>query len=220
MATTTLKTMVTDWIRVKTQGADPTAPAAGYGVFYDKSKLPYHENSDGTVQRLGDTISPATHSDSYIPQWDGVNTHTLKAGLDVPAGGLAGITALDLKAPIASPTFTGTVTGRIGPRVQSVADAATVTPNADTNDCVDITAIAQAFTIANASGTPANFQRLIIRIKDNGTARAITWDTAYVAGGVALPSITVLSKILTLTFMYNSANSLNKWQLIHSAQEA
>ncbi len=218
--TVTLKTMVTDWIRVKTQGADPTAPAAGYGVFYDKSKLPFFEDSDGLAQRLGNAIAPATHSDDYIPQWDGVNTQTLQAGLAVPAGGLAGITALDLKAPIASPTFTGTVTGRIGPRVQSVADAETITPNADTNDCVDITAIAQAFTIANPSGTPANFQRLIIRIKDNATPRAITWGTAYVAGGVALPSITVLSKILTLTFMYNSANSLNKWQLIHSAQEA
>jgi len=117
-------------------------------------------------------------------------------------------------------TTTDTLTNkRITSRVQSVTDAATITPNADSNDCVDITAIAQAFTIANASGTPTNFQKLIIRIKDNGTARAITWGTDYVAGGVALPSTTVLSKIMTCGFLYNTANSLNKWQLVALAQE-
>ena len=109
---------------------------------------------------------------------------------------------------------------RITKRVQSVTDAATVTPDADANDVVDITAIAQAFTIANPSGTPTNFQTLIIRIKDNATAHGITWGNGYVAGGVALPSTTVLSKILTLGFIYNTANSLNKWQLIASSLEA
>lgn len=104
-------------------------------------------------------------------------------------------------------------------RVQSVTDAATVTPNADTNECVDITALAQAVTIAAPTGTPTNFQTLIIRFKDNGTARAITWNAAFVAGGVALPTTTVISKILTVGFFYNTANSLNKWQCVASAQE-
>lgn len=113
-------------------------------------------------------------------------------------------------------TFTNT---RVNPRVQSVSNAATITPNADSDDCVDITAIAQAFTIASPGGTPVNFQKLIVRIKDNGTARGITFGTAYTAGGVALPSTTILSKILNLGFMYNTANSLNKWQLVAASQE-
>lgn len=46
----------------------------------------------------GDTISPAANTADYIPQWNGVNSKTLKDGLAVPAGGLAGITALDTKA--------------------------------------------------------------------------------------------------------------------------
>lgn len=118
-------------------------------------------------------------------------------------------------------TTTQTLTNkRITKRVQSVTDASTVTPDADANDCVDITAIAQAFTIANPTGTPTNFQTLVIRIKDNGTARAITWGNGYVAGGVALPSTTILSKILTLGFIYNTANTLNKWQCVASAQES
>ena len=46
----------------------------------------------------GDVMGPATNTDSYIPQWDGANSKTLKDGLAVPAGGLAGITALNAKA--------------------------------------------------------------------------------------------------------------------------
>lgn len=109
---------------------------------------------------------------------------------------------------------------RVTRRVQSVVSAATVTPNADTDDAVDITALATAVSIAAPTGTPTNMQGLTIRIKDNGTARAITWNAAFVAGGTDLPSITVLSKILTVGFLYNSANGLNKWQCVASAQEA
>ena len=43
------------------------------------------------------------------------------------------------------------------------------------------------------SGTPTNFQKLIIRIKDNGTAQAITWGDSFEAKGVALPTTTVIS---------------------------
>jgi hypothetical protein len=44
------------------------------------------------------TIAPATNTADYIPQWNGANSKTLKDGLPVPAGGLAGLTALNAKA--------------------------------------------------------------------------------------------------------------------------
>ena len=105
------------------------------------------------------------------------------------------------------------------PRVTGAASSATPTPNADTTDLYSLTAQAAAAAFVNPTGTPVNGQDLRIRIKDNGTARALTWGTAYVAGGVALPATTVLSKIVTLGFLYNTDNGLNKWQLIASAQE-
>jgi hypothetical protein len=105
------------------------------------------------------------------------------------------------------------------PRVTGALSSATPTPNADTTDLYSLTAQAAAAAFGNPTGTPLNGQPLQIRIKDNGTARALTWGTAYVAGGVALPATTVLSKILTLGFLYNTDNALNKWQLIASAQE-
>jgi len=48
----------------------------------------------GTLADLGGVAAPATNTDSYIPQWNGANSKTLKDGLAVPAGGLAGLTAL------------------------------------------------------------------------------------------------------------------------------
>lgn len=104
------------------------------------------------------------------------------------------------------------------PVVQNETTAATITPVAGI-DCVDITALASAVTIANPRFDGYNFQKLMIRIKDNGTARAITWGSLYVAGGFPLPSTTILSKIMTLGFQFNTANDLNKWQLIGFAQE-
>jgi hypothetical protein len=106
--------------------------------------------------------------------------------------------------------------------VTSITSHATPTVNTDDCDAVDITALGEAITnmSTNLSGTPTNKQTLIYQIKDDGTARGITWGTSFVAGGVALPTTTVISKILTVGFIYNTANSLNKWMCIASAQEA
>lgn len=116
--------------------------------------------------------------------------------------------------------ISGRMTGGVLPRVTSVTTSTTPTPNVDTTDAYDITALASAAAFGAPTGTPQNFQKLLIRIKDDGTARALTWNAAYVAGGTALPSTTVLSKILTIGFIYNTANSLNKWQCVGAAQEA
>jgi hypothetical protein len=107
----------------------------------------------------------------------------------------------------------------LAPRVTGTPSSATPTPNADTTDLYALTAQAAAAAFVTPTGTPVNGQALTIRIKDDGTARGLTWSAGYVAGGVALPSTTVLSKILTLFFLYNTDNALNKWQLLAAAQE-
>ncbi len=103
------------------------------------------------------------------------------------------------------------------PNVQSVTSAATVTPTT-LNDEVIITAQAVALNIANPTGTALQGESLIIRIKDNGTARAITYDTQYRAIGVTLPTTTIISKTLYLGFIYNSNDT--KWDCIGVAQQA
>lgn len=120
-------------------------------------------------------------------------------------------------------TGTETLTNkRITKRITALTSHATPTINTDNCDCVDITALAENITnmSTNLSGTPTNKQELLFQIKDNGTARTIAWGTSFVAGGVALPITTVASKILTVKFVYNTANSLNKWMCVAYTQEA
>ena len=116
---------------------------------------------------------------------------------------------------------TNTLTNkRITPRVWSTTSSATPTINTDNVDAYSITALAAAITsfTTNLSWTPTDFQKLMIRIKDNGTARAITRWASFEAKGVALPTTTVISKVLTVWFVYDTVSA--KWGCIASAQEA
>lgn len=105
----------------------------------------------------------------------------------------------------------------VAPNIQSVTSAATVTPTFS-DDQVNITAQAAALQLANPTGTAVPAWGMAIRIKDNGTARAITYDTQYRAIGVTLPTTTVISKTLYLGMIYNSTDT--KWDVVAVAQEA
>lgn len=94
----------------------------------------------------------------------------------------------------------------INPRVQSVVSAATVTPT-NLNDLVIITAQAVALNIANPTGTMVQGQSLIIRIKDSGAARAITWGANYRSLGVPLPSTTVINKTMYVSMIWNDTDT-------------
>lgn len=119
-------------------------------------------------------------------------------------------------------TATGTETltnKRITPRVTTITSSATPTVNSDDCDMVTITALAAAITsmTTNLTGTPSNGDMLLFRIKDNGTARAITWGASFVQLGSALPTTTVLSKTLHALFIWDSV--VSKWACISTSQE-
>lgn len=131
----------------------------------------------------------------------------------------AGVIAVE-GVVIPSISSTNTLTNkRITQRVSAEASSATPTINTDNVDAHSITAIGTDITSmsSNLSGTPTNFQKLIIRFKDDGTARAIAWGTSFEARGVALPTTTVISKVLTVGFIYDTVTS--KWGCVASAQE-
>jgi len=106
---------------------------------------------------------------------------------------------------------------RITARVKTFASDATPDVDSDDYDAVTITAQAVAITDVNVTGTPTNFQKLIFRILDNGTARAITWGSDFQAMGVALPTTTTASKVLTVGFIYDTVDS--KWGCVAVADE-
>ena len=117
-------------------------------------------------------------------------------------------------------SFRNPGTVRVTPRVTTEASSATPTINVDNTDLHSITALAEAITsfTTNLTGTPVNGQKLLIRIKDDGTARAITWGNSFVAMGVALPTTTTISKVLTVGFSYDSV--VGKWGCIAVSEEA
>jgi len=103
------------------------------------------------------------------------------------------------------------------PRVTSTASTATLTVNVATTDLAALTAQAAGLTVAAPTGTAQDGQSLLIRIKDNGTARAISWNAAFRGIGVVLPTSTVVSKLMYVASKWNSADS--KWDVLAVGQE-
>lgn len=133
--------------------------------------------------------------------------------------GDVGLGNVDNTSDATKNSATATLTNkRITRRVFTTADTATLTIASDDYDGAKVTALAQAMTIAAPTGTPTAMQSLIIRIKDNGTARALTWNSAFRAIGVTLPTTTVISKTVYIGCVWNPEDS--KWDCIAVSQEA
>jgi hypothetical protein len=107
---------------------------------------------------------------------------------------------------LASPTITSaTFTGRITPRIGTTASSATPSIDIDSFDQYNITALAAAITGVTVTGTPTDGQKLLVRIKDNGTARALTWGSSFMASGASpLPTTTVINKTHLAGFIYDA----------------
>ena len=105
-------------------------------------------------------------------------------------------------------------------RVTGVASASTITPNSDTTDQYEVTALATGLTVNAPSGTPTDGQKLIIRILDNGTSQTITWTTSstgYRVVGSVLPTTTVPNKVSYIGCIWNSQASY--WDAVAVANE-
>lgn len=133
-------------------------------------------------------------------------------------GNLVVTNNIEATGTITGSNLSGTNTGNqtfIAPRTSTTASSATPTPNVDTTDIYTVTALAEAAAFGAPTGTPVNGQKLMIRIKDNATSRALAWNAAYRAGtDVALPTATVISKTMYVGFIWNSTDS--KWDLLAS----
>ena len=121
------------------------------------------------------------------------------------------------------------------PSVTSLATASSPQPNANADDVFEITEqdlTTAAFQIT--SGTAVNGQRLVIRLTSTSgfggpAGAAITWQdatfgfTGSTTGhpgiyGATLPSEFLKGKKILCEFMYDTANSFNRWQLINRTQ--
>lgn len=103
------------------------------------------------------------------------------------------------------------------PNVQTVTSSATVTPTFD-NDAVKITAQGAPLTLANPTGTPIPMLGMVIRIKDDGTARTISYGSQYRAIGITLPTTTVLGKTTYISMIWNSDDTT--WDCVATGTQA
>lgn len=81
-----------------------------------------------------------------------------------------------------------------------------------------VTALAAASQIGLPTYSPTDRMSGSIRIKDNGTARALTWSADWVAIGVTLPTTTVINKYLYISYEYCLADS--KFHVLGIARQA
>ena len=117
--------------------------------------------------------------------------------------------AINGGADSAQITSAGTFISTSAPNIGTITSASTITPTVSSGQ-YNVTALAAAATIAIPTGTVVDGQRLMIRIKDNGTARALTWTTTsggYRAQGVTLPTTTVISTPLYVGCVYNAQDT-------------
>ncbi len=159
-------------------------------------------------QTFSQTLVGGTASGSHtlLTNRDAVDSHPAFAITNTPSGNIA---ATDVQTAINElDTEKMSIV-----RTSTIASSATPTPNADTTDIYTVTALAAAATFGAPTGTPINGQKLIIRVKDNATARVLAWNAIYRAGtDVSLPLTTVISKTIYCGFIYNSTDS--KWDLM------
>jgi hypothetical protein len=128
---------------------------------------------------------------------------------------VAGLDDVALKANLSGATFTGAIfatnlagtnTGDqtyIAPRVVTTTDDSTAVIDVTTTDVYELSAIANNTTFST-TGSPTNGHSMIIRFKDAGVSKTLTWDAIFVAIGVTLPSATVAGKWHYVGVKYNS----------------
>jgi len=239
----TAGTLTTTANTVASLGGTTGTIALGTGLSISTGTLNVANGATGTVTSVavsGGTTGLTTTGGPVT----GAGTITFAGTLAVGSGGTGVTTSTGsganvlgtgptLSAPIFStivntgtltlPTSTDTLVGRattdtltnkrVTPRVNTVTTTGTVTPTGDSSDQYEVIATG-TLTIAAPSGTPTDGQKLMLRVKNNGTvtAQTITWTTtsgAYRVIGVTLPTATPSNATTGVAYVgcvYNSAD--------------
>jgi len=108
---------------------------------------------------------------------------------------------------------------RMKQRSSTVASTATLVMDIDAYNIYSVTEQAEALTIDAPDGTPNPDDIFILKIKDNGTSRAITWDAIFVnVSGLATLTATVANKQHVVGLIYDATAGV--WQIVSITTEA
>lgn len=184
--------------------ADGTSSGTQAGVGSNWSIV--QANIDGAV------IGPASSTNGNIATFSGTTGKNIQdGGKALPSGSLVGasdsqsLTNKDLKAS----------TNVIEELTTATSAASHTMTGGSLRNRLKVTAQAAAVTFNAPSGTPVDGNMLLIQYKDNGTSRAITWNSIF--DGYK-PTATVAGKWTIIVGIYNS--TISKYQTSLAFQEA
>lgn len=185
----------------------------------------------------GDVVGPASATDNAIVRYDGTTGKLVQnSGVTISDTGSLNVASInntnsntltfesdygegDMEFYATSFHFgNGLVDARINPRVNTLGTSGTLTMNIASFETTKTGNLTGAVTFAAPSGTAIDGQKHVLRIKDNGTARALSWNAIFRPIGVTLPTTTVANKLTYVGMIYNSADT--KWDVIAVSQEA
>lgn len=199
-----------------------TTLAGGSTVFFEQ------QNDDNFVLYTSNTTGGSRPVFSVFANTNSPNQNsafTFRGPVDFSSAGVYANNSLGSAGQVLTSNGAGvywsTASGASTVRSVSITSDSTITPTSDTADQYNVTALATAAVIAVPSGTPINGQRLILRFKDDGTGRGLTWTTSaggYRAVGVTLPTTTVATKTTYVGCLYNSADGF--WDVVASVTQA
>lgn len=180
---------------------------------------------DAAAKNTGTTAGTVAAGDDSritgaVPATRTVNGHALSSDVTVSKSDV-GLGNVDNTSDATKNSATATLSNkRITARTLSISSSATPSINTDSYDSVTITALAAAITsmTSGLSGTPNDFDQLMLRIKDNGTSRAITWGASFASRGATLPTATTAGKVLYVLLIWNAAASV--WDCVSTAVES
>jgi hypothetical protein len=176
-----------------------------------------YDVSSGNAWTSWKTLLASDNFNSYAPTLTGTGASG-SWGISI-TGSSASTTGNAATATTATNVTGGTISNqRYNPRTSSTASTATLSPDVSAFDQYNITAQAASLAISAPIGTPVDGNKLIFRILDNGTSRAITWNGTYTAIGVTIPAATVAGKMLYVGCIYNSTNT--RWDVIAVTTQA
>lgn len=104
------------------------------------------------------------------------------------------------------------------PRITSSGYSSPLVVNIDTTDLQIMTDISGTLTIGSPTGTVYSGQKFLLRLKDDGIARTLSWNAVFRGIGITLPTTTYASKLMYFGFIYN-VNDL-KWDCIAYVKES
>lgn len=123
----------------------------------------------------------------------------------------AEVTLNELANPtgFATETYVDNEIDELSTVITTIASSATPTPaRASTRTVLKITAQAADFQLQNPTGTPVEGDLLKVEVTDDGTGRAITYDTGYADGTAERATSTTASTRLMQIFEYDGSNWL------------